>query len=154
MTNTIKRESGEHYFNGDFVETILFTNGKFVIMYNGVAIVNNCYGQLPDGVNADTIIRIRMADHKAPDGIECGPVAVFMMSDGRVMIYEYWTNPKMCHSTGTNGFWKNKTGIKITNSLINTQITLIDTIDEEKSNDIVKVTKSKLIIDKVESYDL
>lgn len=151
MSLTIKRESGEHYFNGDFVETVLFTNGNFVIMYNGVAIVSNCYGQLPE---ANDVIRIRMADHKAPDGIECGPVAVFMMSDGRVMVYEYWTNPKMCHSTGTNGFWKNNTGIKITNSIINTQIAVIDTIDEEKSSDIVKVTKSKLIIDKVESYDL
>jgi len=154
MAPQIKHSSGEHYFNGDFVETVLFADGNFVIMYNGVAMVEKYCGKLPDDVDLDKVRCVRMADHKAPDGIECGPVAVFMMSDGRVMIYEYWTNPKMCHSTGTNGFWKNKTGIKITNSLINTQITVIDTIDEEKSSDIVKVTKSKLIIDKVESYDL
>ena len=138
MSLTIERESGEHYFNGDFVETVLFTNGKFVIMYNGVAIVNNCYGELPEGVVANDVIRIRMADHVSPPGIESGTIAVFMLTEQRAMIYEYWTNPKMCHSTGTNGFWKS-TNLKLDHT--NQPIKVIDVIDEERSTETVKVTK-------------
>jgi hypothetical protein len=157
MAPQIKHTSSEHYFKGDFVETVLFADGNFVIMYNGVAMVEKYCGKLPDGVVADNVIRVRMADHISPPGIECGPIAVFILFTGRILIYEYWTNPKMCHSTETNGFWKS-TNLKLEN-IARVQTTLlplkvIETIDEEKSDDTVKVTKSTFCIGMFESYDL
>jgi hypothetical protein len=157
MAPQIKHNSGEIYFKGDFVETVLFADGNFAIMYNGVAMVEKHCGKLPDGVVADDVFRVRMADHISPPGIECGPIAVFVLSTARVLVYEYWTNPKMCHSTETNGFWIS-TNLKVENIVRFYSnilpINIISEIDEEKSSDTVKVTKNTLRNGMFESYDL
>lgn len=157
MAPQIKHTSPEHYFNGKFVETTLFHDGNFIISYDGVGLACENVGKLPEGVSASDVYRVRMAEHIAPSGIECGPIAIFVLSDRRVLVYEFWTSPKFNNATGTNGFW-------ISTSLVVENITrfysnllpikIISTIDEEKSSDTVKVMKHTLNNGLFESYDL
>jgi len=157
MAVKIKHTSPEHCFNGDLVETTLFTNGNFIISYNGVGLVEENVGKLPEGISASDVFRVRMADHVCPPGIECGPIAIFVLSDERVLVYEYWTNIKINDATGTNGFWIT-TNLKVKNiarfysNLL--PIRVVSTIDEDKSCDDVKVMKHTLHNGVVESYDL
>jgi hypothetical protein len=161
MAPQIKHSSGKHDFNGDFVETILFADGNFVIMYNGISMGEKHYGRLPDDVEIDRVQCVRMAtNHITPQGITCGPIAVFCLQYDRTLVYEFWADPKMNHATGTNGFWKTtnlKAGqywTRIGNTLF--PINVIETIDEEKSTHEVKVTKSQLQVGVyvIDSYDL
>jgi hypothetical protein len=160
MAPQIKHSSGEHYFNGDFVETVLFADGNFAIMYNGVAMVEKHCGKLPDDVDLDKVRCVRMANHKSPDKIACGPIAVFCLQYDRTLVYEFWADPKINHATGTNGFWKTtnlkagKYWTRIGNTL--SPLNVVETIDEEKSTDEIKVTKSKLHVGlcEIDSYDL
>jgi hypothetical protein len=158
MVPKIKHSSGEIYFKGDFLETVLFCDGSFIIMYNGVAIVSEHVGHLPDGISPDYVLRIRMAeDHIVPPGMPSGPVALFILADARVLIYEFWENPRMNSTIGTNGFWKNTTFkidkiARISTGLL--PIKISETIDPEKSNDIVKITKSKIHIGMFETHDV
>jgi len=157
MAPQIKHTSPEHYFNGKFVETTLFVDGNFIISYDGVGLADENVGKLPKGVSARDVFRVRMAEHIAPPGMECGPIAVFVLWTGRIIVYEYWTSPKFDHATGTNGFWIS-TNVNVENisrfhsTLL--PIKVISTIDEEKSNDAVKVMKHTLHNGGFESYDL
>lgn len=153
MAPQIKHNSGEIYFKGDFLETTLFADGVFILLHNGVSASSNV-GHLPDGISPDDVSRIRMAeDHTAPPQMASGPIAIFVLYDTRVLIYEYWENMRM----KTNGFWKNTT-FKVENiARISTgllPIKISDTIDTEKSSDSVKITKSKIHIGMFETYDL
>lgn len=157
MAPQIKHTSPEHYFNGKFVETTLFEDGNFIISYDGVGLADENVGKLPEGVSASDVYRVRMADHIAPPGIECGPIAIFVLTTGRALVYEYWTSPKFNHATGTNGFWIS-TSLTVENisrfhsTLL--PIRVVSTIDEEKSNETVKVMKHTLNNGAFESYDL
>lgn len=147
MVPKIKLTSGGFYFNGDFLETVLFYDGNFLLRKNDVAITS-IVGRLPDDVDIDTVNQIRMADHIGPNMLECGPIAVFCLQHDRTLVYEFWSNPKMCATTSTNGFWKTtnlkagKYWHRIGVSLL--PIKVVETIDEEKSNTDIKVTKSHL----------
>jgi hypothetical protein len=157
MAPQIKYTSPEHCFDGKFVETTLFDNGNFIISYDGVGLADENVGKLHEGVSASEVYRVRMAEHIAPPGIECGPIAVFVLWTGRILVYEFWTSPKMNHTTGTNGFWIS-TSLKVENiarfhpTLL--PIKVITAINEEKSSDTIKVIKHTLFNGLFESYDL
>lgn len=157
MAPQIKHTSPEHYFNGKFVETTLFEDGNFIISYDGVGLADENVGKLPEGVSASDVYRVRMADHITPPGIECGPIAIFVLWNGRILVYEFWTSPKMNQATGTNGVWIS-TSLTVENiarfhsTLL--PIKVVSAIDEEKSSDTVKVIKHKLCNGAFESYDL
>ena len=157
MAPQIKHTSPEHYFNGKFVETTLFDDGNFIISYDGVDLADENVGKLPEGVSASDVYRVRMADHIAPAGIECGPIAIFVLWTGRILVYEFWKSPKMNQATGTNGFWIS-TSLTVENIArfhsIFLTIKVISAINEEKSNDTVKVINHKLCNGLFESYDL
>jgi hypothetical protein len=146
MIPKIKHTTREIYFKGDFLETTLFCDGTFVIAYNGVAMVSHNVGRLPHNVAADQVALVRMIDHTAPDGMSCGPIALFCLNDNRVMVYEFWSDPKMCLIAETNGFWKT-TSLVVNCSLTHlTPINVNDIIDAEKSSCDVKITISHLLI--------
>ena len=157
MAPQIKHTSPEHYFNGKIVETTLFEDGNFIISYDGVGLADEYVGKLPEGISASDVFRVRMADHITPPGIVCGPIAIFVLSTGRALVYEFWTSPKMNHTTGTNGFWIS-TSLTVENisRFHSTLLTIkvITAIDEEKSNETVKVMKHTLHNGLFESYDL
>ena len=157
MEPQIKHTSPEHYFNGKMVETTLFTDGCFTISYDGVCLADENVGKLHEDISASDVFCVRMAQHVAPPGMECGPIAIFVLWTGRILVYEFWTSPKFNHATGTNGFWIS-TNVKVENitrfysTLL--LIRVVSTIDEEKSSDAVKVMKHTLHNGGFESYDL
>jgi hypothetical protein len=156
MVPQIKHTSPKHYFNGKFMETTLFDDGNFIISYDGVGLADENVGKLPEGVSASDVYQVRMAEHIAPAGIECGPIAVFVLWTGRILVYEFWTSPKFNDATGTNGFWISTLKVEnITRFYSNLlPIRVVSTIDEEKSSDEVKVMKHTLHNGAFESYDL
>lgn len=146
MVAKIKHSSREIYFKGDFLETVLFCDSSFVVTYNGTAMVSGNVGHLPADVRCDDVAWVRMVDHTAPDGIKCGPIALFCLTDNRVLIYEFWSDPKMCITTKTNGFWKT-TNLAINRPLTHlTPVKVDEMIDAEKSSSDVKITISHLFV--------
>ena len=153
MVPKIKHTTREIYFKGDLLDTTLFCDGTFIISYNGVAMASENVGRLPPDVHADQVAWMRMLDRTAPPGINCGPIVLFCLTDNRLMAYEFWTDPKMCRITGTNGFWKT-TNLVVDRPL--TQLTPLkvdDIVDAEKSSSDLKITTSYLLV-KNSSSDL
>ena len=152
MAHQIKHTSFDHYFNSRFSETILFEDGTFIVARDGEK-----YGKLPDGVVSGNIVSIRMAEHVGPSQIECGPVAVFILSNGKVLIYEYWSTNAICDVTETNGFWIS-TDLTIDKNYrlhsTDLTLTLVSVIDDEKSCEEVKFMKHYFCVGESECYDL
>lgn len=69
MAPQIKHISPEHYFNGKLVETTLFSDGNFIISYDGVSLADENVGKLPEGIIADDVYIVRMAYHVCPPGM-------------------------------------------------------------------------------------
>jgi hypothetical protein len=149
MVPKIKHTTREIYFKGDFLDTTLFCDGTFIISYNGVAMASENVGRLPSDVHADQVAWMRMLDRTAPPGINCGPIALFCLTDSRLMAYEFWTDPKMCRITGANGFWKT-TSLVVGRPLTHVtplkviECEIVEMVDAEKSSSDVKFTTSYL----------
>jgi hypothetical protein len=142
MVPQIKLISPEHYFNGNFVETTLFADGNFIITYNGVGSVEQNTGKLPEGINVNDIINIRMADHVSSLKTECGPIAVFVTDKNDVMIYEYRK-----HSIG---YWRT-TNLKISNiSRIYSTTLPLKLVDRVETPNII----STFYVGMFDGYDL